>query len=105
MARRPPTAPRRKPTQERAQDTVEVILEATVRVMAGAGYARANTNRIAAVAGVSIGTLYRYFPCKDALVAALYQRHADETLARIATTIDAMRNAPLAVALRAVIQT
>lgn len=104
MPRRSPTAPRHKPQQERAQDTVEIILEATVRVMTKEGYGRTTTNRIAAMAGVSIGTLYRYFPSKDALLAALYRRYSEETLTHIAATIHAMRSAPLAEALRAVIK-
>lgn len=71
MARRSRTAPRLKPRQDRAQDTVEVILEATARVMTTEGYEHTTTNRIAPVAGVSIGSLCRYFPSKDALLAAL----------------------------------
>ena len=65
--------PRRLPTQARAKDTVEVILIAADRVLARVGLAAATTREIAAVAGVSIGTLYRYFPSKDALFIALVQ--------------------------------
>jgi AcrR family transcriptional regulator len=104
MARRTLTAPRRTPRQERAQDTVEVILGAAARVMSTEGYEHATTNRIALVAGVSIGSLYRYFPSKDALLAALYERHSAETMAGLAATIAATRHAPLAIALRAVLQ-
>lgn len=104
MARRTRTAPRLKPRQERAQDTVEVILEATARVLTTEGYEHATTNRIALVAGVSIGSLYRYFPSKDALLAALYERHSAQTMAGLAATIAATRRAPLATALRAVLQ-
>lgn len=53
-----------------------VILQATARVLASDGYARTSTNRVAEVAGVSIGTIYQYFPNKDALVLAVAHEHA-----------------------------
>lgn len=65
--------PRCAPTQARAKDTVEVILTAADRVFSRVGVRAATTRDIAAVAGVSIGTLYRYFPSKDALFVALIQ--------------------------------
>jgi AcrR family transcriptional regulator len=70
--------PRRKPRQARSQATVEVILGAAARVFARAGYAATTTNHIAAKAGVSIGSLYEYFPSKDAILVALTERHVDE---------------------------
>ena len=66
---------RRRPRQRRAHATVSAILEAAAEVFAREGYARATTNRIAARAGVSIGSLYQYFPNKDALLAALLEQH------------------------------
>jgi AcrR family transcriptional regulator len=82
MPRRNPNRPRREATQARAQDTVDVILVATDRVLARVGLDEATTREIAAVAGVSIGTLYRYFPTKDALFLAVLQRRwAEETRA------------------------
>jgi len=66
----PRTSPRKKPRQERSVATVEVILDATARVLCSTGYDRASTNRIAMSAGVSVGSLYQYFPSKEALVAA-----------------------------------
>jgi AcrR family transcriptional regulator len=74
--------PRREATQARAHDTIGVILEATDRVLAKVGLEAATTRDIAVVAGVSIGTLYRYFPSKDALFLALIKRRwEDETRA------------------------
>lgn len=67
--------PRRTPRQRRSQETVEVILQATAQVLAEQGYAKASTNRIAKRAGVSVGSLYQYFPNKDALFQALIARH------------------------------
>jgi AcrR family transcriptional regulator len=82
MPRRNPNRPRREATQARSQDTVDVILVATDRVLARVGLEEATTREIAAVAGVSIGTLYRYFPTKDALFLAVLQRRwAEETRA------------------------
>jgi AcrR family transcriptional regulator len=68
-------APRKAAKQERAQLTVEAILEAASQVFESHGYARASTNRIAERAGISIGSLYQYFPNKDAILVALAQRH------------------------------
>ena len=62
--------PRRKPRQARSQATVEVILAAAARVFARSGYAATTTNHVAAKAGVSIGSLYEYFPSKDAILVA-----------------------------------
>lgn len=80
----PPTAkPRKTPRQARSKATVDVLLDATARVLVADGYALASTNRIAAVAGVSIGSLYQYFPSKQALVTALRRRHAEQMLAML----------------------
>ncbi|MFE3598130.1 TetR/AcrR family transcriptional regulator [Streptomyces sp. NPDC059096] len=69
--------PRRKPRQVRAELTRERILAAAAHVFAEYGYAAGTTNRIAEHARVSIGSLYQYFPNKDALLAELMVRHID----------------------------
>jgi AcrR family transcriptional regulator len=58
--------------------TVDALIEATARILIKEGYDRASTNKIATKAGVSIGSLYQYFPSKEALVAAVIERHARE---------------------------
>jgi AcrR family transcriptional regulator len=78
LPRKNPNRPRRQAKQSRAQDTIDVILTATDRELTRVGLAEATTRDIARVAGVSIGTLYRYFPTKDALFLALLQRRWDE---------------------------
>ena len=78
MARRPQTSPRKAASQQRSRATVDALVEATARVLVDEGYERASTNRIAAVAGVSIGSLYQYFPSKEALVAAVAERHRQQ---------------------------
>jgi len=76
----PTMLPRRRPRQARAQATVDAIIQATARVLIEDGYDRASTNRIAQAAGVSIGSLYQYFPSKEALVAALVEAHVDRMM-------------------------
>jgi len=78
MARKLQTNPRKVASQERSRLTVDALLEATARVLIKEGYDRASTNKIAAVAGVSIGSLYQYFPSKEALVAAVIDRHMQQ---------------------------
>jgi len=69
---------RRRPTQRRAIETVEAVLDATVRLLKRGGSNAITTNRIAEVAGVSIGSLYQYFPNRGAIFNALHQRHIDQ---------------------------
>jgi AcrR family transcriptional regulator len=71
-------AARRKPRQQRAQQTVDAILGAVVRILKREGGHAVTTNHIADVAGVSIGSVYQYFPDKRAIFAALHQRHIEE---------------------------
>lgn len=66
--------PRKQPRQARAAATVETILEAATRVLSDKSLDGFNTNRVAEVAGVSVGSIYQYFPNKAALVAALIER-------------------------------
>jgi AcrR family transcriptional regulator len=70
--------PRRTPAQTRSRDTVATILKAAARVFATLGYTAATTNRIADRAGVSIGSLYEYFPNKDAILFSLMEAHLEE---------------------------
>lgn len=80
MARRPLTKPRKHATQDRSRATVDALVEATARILVKEGFDKASTNRIAATAGVSVGSLYQYFPGKEALVAAVIDRHSQETM-------------------------
>jgi AcrR family transcriptional regulator len=67
-------APRKAPTQRRAAATVDAILEAAARILETQGLDGYTTNAVAELAGVSIGSLYQYFPNRDALTAALIER-------------------------------
>src|SRR5919112_656444 len=91
--------PRKSATQERSRATVEALLEATARVLTRDGYDRASTNRIAAVAGVSVGSLYQYFPNKEALVAALVARHNREMLDLLREALKEVASLDLATAI------
>ncbi len=75
--------PRKLPKQARSGATVEAILEAAAQVFERQGYAAGTTNRIAERAGVSIGSLYQYFPNKDAILVALVHRHLAEGMAAL----------------------
>jgi AcrR family transcriptional regulator len=75
--------PRKLPKQARSQTTVEAIVEAAAQIFERHGYAAGTTNRIAARAGVSIGSLYQYFPNKDAILVALVHRHLAEGAATL----------------------
>lgn len=74
MARRVRTTARKRPRQDRSRATVDAILDATAHVLVAEGYDRASTNRVAERAGVSVGSLYQYFPNKEALVGELVDR-------------------------------
>src|SRR3546814_9174202 len=73
LRRLPDTNPRKLPRQERSKATVEAILIAATQVLIEDGYERATTARVAERAGVSVGSLYQYFPNKEALVGTLVE--------------------------------
>jgi AcrR family transcriptional regulator len=79
---------RKTPRQQRAKASVEVVLEAAAQVLEAGGRAAFNTNAVAERGGVSIGTLYRYFPDKRAILCALAERetaaHLDAVMAILA---------------------
>lgn len=69
--------PRKLPRQERSRLLVARILDATARILSTRGYAGLSTNAVAEAAEISIGSLYQYFPNRDALVAAVVERHGE----------------------------
>jgi AcrR family transcriptional regulator len=99
-----PTTPRKSASQQRSRVTVETLLDATARVLVKEGYDRASTNRIAAKAGVSVGSLYQYFPNKEALVAALVARHNREMLQLLREALKEVGSFDLATAMRELVR-
>lgn len=72
---------RKAPRQSRSKATVGAIVEAATRILATQGWAGFTTNKVAETAGVSIGSLYQYFPDKLSLIEAIRQAHLDDCLA------------------------
>jgi len=81
------TSPRKKPAQKRSRATVDAIVEATARVLVRDGYDSLSTNRVAKEARVSVGSLYQYFPGKEALVAAVMEQYASRMQENIAARL------------------
>ena len=97
-------APRRQPRQRRAQQTVEVVLDAVVEVLKRDGVTAVTTNRIAEVAGVSIGSVYQYFPDKRAIFMALHARHVDQIGRLVESTLVRHASSSLETSIRAVVE-
>ena len=81
------TSPRKKPAQKRSRATVDAIVDATARVLVRDGYDALSTNRVAKEARVSVGSLYQYFPGKEALVAAVMEQYASRMQENIASRL------------------
>ena len=95
--------PRRRPRQERSRVLVEAIVTATERVVARLGVEGATTNRIAEVAGVSIGSLYQYFPNKDALVELVRNRSTEQFQEHVDPEVERLLALPLEAATRGLV--
>jgi AcrR family transcriptional regulator len=104
MATHRAVSPRKGARQDRSKKTVGVILQATARVLVQEGYEACTTNRVAAAAGVSIGSLYQYFPNKESLVVAVMERHLEELQAAMAERLLALAGADLPTAVREMIR-
>lgn len=99
-----PLAPRKRPRQQRATATVEAILEAAARILERDGLDALTTNAVAERAGVSIGSLYQYFPGKPAILAELIRRERAALLAGIETALSGIKSASLEAMVRALTQ-
>ncbi|MGT2549784.1 TetR/AcrR family transcriptional regulator [Acinetobacter geminorum] len=97
--------PRKRPRQARSVATFEAILEAAARILESLGFAGFNTNAVAELAGVSIGSLYQYFPSKDALIAELIRRERAKLSNHIVEVIQQSDAADLKDKLKLIIQT
>lgn len=97
------TLARRRPSQARAEQTVERIQKAMLELIAKEGYAAASTNRIAELAGVNIASLYRYFPNRQAIALALYESAASGLARRTHEWLTTNMSAPIETSLRRLI--
>jgi len=104
MPRKRSITSRKLPQQDRSRLTVEAILEATTHILTQEGYDKANTNRIAERAGISIGSLYQYFPNKESLMAALIEQHSNEIAELVESKLKDLSDAPLEIAIPALVK-
>jgi AcrR family transcriptional regulator len=87
--------PRKRPEQDRSRATVDAIIAAAAHVLVRAGYAAFTTNRVAEKAGVSIGSLYQYFPNKESLLGELMKRHMNDIEKTLEMALQNVESAPL----------
>ncbi len=100
-----PTVPtRRKPKQTRSVQLVSDILEAAAHVFAEEGFDRASTNKIAKRAGVSVGSIYQYFPDKEALIEAIVEKRVEMLREMIFDRLMSMMDRPYTEASEAILR-
>lgn len=104
MARKTAVSPRKAPVQTRSGQTVETILAAATRVLIKEGAVGFTTNRVAERAGVSIGSLYQYFPNKESILAELVRRHLADLERGINHIAERALTAPLGEVVHALIE-
>ena len=96
--------PRKTPVQARSAVTVEAISEATIQVLLSHGADRLTTTRIAERAGVSVGTLYQYYPNKRSVLFAVLEHHLNSVAARVEAACESARHKPLAEMIKALVE-
>jgi AcrR family transcriptional regulator len=96
--------PRKTPVQTRAAVTVEAISEATIQVLLSHGADRLTTTRVAERAGVSVGTLYQYYPNKESLLFAVLEDHLGRVTAAVETACEQASHKPLSQMIRTVVE-
>ncbi len=97
--------PRKRPRQARSTATLDAIFEATIQVLLADGMRALTTTRVAERAGVSVGTMYQYFPHKQSLIYALNERYLEVLADKVETTCRAQAGRPVAEMLAALIET
>src|SRR5262249_41157930 len=96
---------RKSPTQARAAQTVDAIVEAAIQILQSDGEERLTTNRIAERAGVSIGSLYQYFADKEAIVEAIAERERDKVVGAILKSLGEVKEEDFESVTREVVRT
>jgi AcrR family transcriptional regulator len=96
--------PRKTPVQARATVTVEAISEATIQVLLSHGGDRLTTTRVAERAGVSVGTLYQYYPNKESLLFAVVEDHMEKMTVAMEVACEQTHHKPLSEMIRNVVE-
>jgi AcrR family transcriptional regulator len=96
--------PRKTPLQARSTVTVEAISEATIQVLLSHGADRLTTTRVAQRAGVSVGTLYQYYPHKQSLLFAVLENHLTHVMVTVETACESACHKPLAEMIREMVE-
>ncbi|WP_372661954.1 TetR/AcrR family transcriptional regulator [Hydrogenophaga sp.] len=96
--------PRKQAQQARSLVTVDAVFEAAIQVLLSEGVPRLTTTRVAERAGVSVGTLYQYFPNKQALLYAVLQRHLSRVGDAVEEAARSVHHAPLATMVNVVVE-
>ena len=97
-------SPRKSPVQARSTASVDAILEATIQVLLHHGAERLTTTRVARRAGVSVGTLYQYYPNKQSLLFAVLEHHMNNVAARVEAACESACHKPLAEMIRETVE-
>lgn len=92
---KPELKPRKSPVQARSSASVEAIHQATIQVLLAVGKERLTTTKVAARAGVSVGTLYQYFPNKSSLLQSVLRKHLEEVTRAVEEVCATQKGAPL----------
>jgi AcrR family transcriptional regulator len=100
----PALNPRKTPVQARSAVTVQAISEATIQVLLSHGLERLTTTRVAERAGVSVGTLYQYYPNKRSLLFAVLENHLNTVAAKVEVACESAHHKPLAEMLQEVVE-
>lgn len=97
-------SPRKKPVQARAQSTIHHILDASAQILNQTGEEEFTTNKVAVKAGVSIGSLYQYFPNKDSIISALMENFMQQQFDIIKKEMSRQRGKSLESTIRAIVR-
>lgn len=98
------TEPRKRPRQARSKVLYDALIEATQRLLASEGLDAVTTNRVAELAGVSIGSLYQYFPSREALIAAVIDRKLEQDLIELTPLVRGLLDVELDAALAGLVE-
>lgn len=95
--------PRKRPNQSRSRALVDAVAQACLHILDEEGDEALTVARIAEVSGAAVGSIYQYFPNKDAIVAMLYERVLDEESEQLLVMRERLAGEPLAAALREIL--